>query len=144
MLPESRRLAGILLVVLPTVIYGGVSILSLMMNDPAYMANPLRQDLWRAGHAHAAVLILLSLVVLPYVEEANLPRALKAIARHTTPAAAILLPLAFFLSVLSPTATEPNHMIYLAYVGAVVLVLGLVILGVGLLRRPLGKVGSLG
>ncbi len=30
MSPESRRLAGILLVVLPTVVYGGVNILSLL------------------------------------------------------------------------------------------------------------------
>jgi len=54
--PESRRLAGILLVLLPTVVYGGVSILSLLINDPQYMQNPLRQNLWRAGHAHAGVL----------------------------------------------------------------------------------------
>jgi hypothetical protein len=47
---ESRRLAGILLIVLPTVMYGGVSILSLLIGDPKYMENPLRQDLWRAGH----------------------------------------------------------------------------------------------
>jgi hypothetical protein len=67
-----------------------------------------------------------------------------SIARHTTPAAAIFLPLAFFFSVLSPTATEPNRMIYLACVGAVVLVHGLVILGVGLLRRPVGKSGNTG
>ena len=51
------------------------------------------------------------------------------------PAAAILLPLAFFLSVLSPEATEPNAMIYLAYVGAVSLAVGLLTLGVGLVRR---------
>jgi hypothetical protein len=49
---ESRRLAGILLIVLPTVMFGGLSILSLLIGDPIYMKNPLRQDLWRAGHAH--------------------------------------------------------------------------------------------
>jgi hypothetical protein len=136
MSPENRRLAGILLIVLPTIVYGGVSILSLTVSDPTYMTNPLRQDLWRAGHAHAAVLVILSLVVLPYVEEANLPHTMKVIARYTTPASAILLPAAFFLSVVSPTATEPNGMINLAYAGPVVLVVGLVILGVGLLRRP--------
>lgn len=41
---ESRLLAGILLIVLPTVMYGGVSILSLLIGEPAYMANKLRQD----------------------------------------------------------------------------------------------------
>lgn len=41
---ESRLLAGILLIVPPTVMYGGVSILSLLIGEPAYMANKLRQD----------------------------------------------------------------------------------------------------
>ena len=65
MAPETRRLAGFLLVVYPTVVFGGVSLLRLLVDDPAYADNQLRQDLWRAGHAHAAVLLLLSLVVLP-------------------------------------------------------------------------------
>ena len=64
MSPESRHLAGILLLVIPTIIYGGVSILRLLINDPRYQNNPLRQSLWRAGHAHAAVLLVLSLLVL--------------------------------------------------------------------------------
>ena len=132
---ESRRLAGILLVVFPTVIYGGVTLLRLLIDSQSgYTQNPLRQDLWRAGHAHAGVLLILSLVVLRYVDQAVLPDRLKGFVRHAIPAAAILLPLAFFLSVLSPTATRPNALIYLAFIGAVVLAAGLVTLGIGLLR----------
>jgi hypothetical protein len=56
------------------------------------------------------------------------------VVRRAVPAAAILLPAAFFLSVLRPDATEPNGFIYLAYPGAVLLIVGLVLLGVGLLR----------
>jgi hypothetical protein len=70
--PESRKMAGTLLVVLPTVMIGGVTLLTLLIADPAYVANPLRQDLWRAGHAHAGVLLVLSLVALRYVDEPNL------------------------------------------------------------------------
>jgi hypothetical protein len=134
MSPQSRRMAGLLLILLPAVIYGGVSILTMLIGDPAYSQNELRQDLWRAGHAHAGVLLVLSLVTLRYVDEANLPEGLKTLVRHSIPAAAILLPVAFFLSVLSPEATEPNAFIYLAYVGAISLVVGLLILGVGLIR----------
>ena len=133
---ESRLTAGILLILLPAVVYGGTSILSLLIGDPGYAQNPLRQDLWRAGHAHAGVLLVLSLVTLRYVDEANLPRWLKSFARHSIPAAAVLLPAAFFLSVLSPDATEPNAMIYLAFVGAVSLATGVLVLGIGLIRRP--------
>jgi hypothetical protein len=137
MRPESRRLAGILLILFPSVIFGGVSLLRLLIDaQSGYIQNPLRQDLWRAGHAHAGVLLILSLVVLRYVDEAELPDGLKTFVRYATPAAAVLLPLAYFLSVLPPTATEPNGLVYLAFVGAVVLAIGLVILGVGLLRKP--------
>ena len=90
MSPESRRLAGVLLVILPTVMIGGISILTLLINDPAYMRNPLRQDLWRAGHAHAGVLLVLSLVALWYVDETELAAGSKWLVRLTIPSAAIL------------------------------------------------------
>lgn len=133
---ESRRMAGILLIIFPTVIYGGVTLLSLLVDkESGYMQNPLRQDLWRAGHAHAGVLLVLSLIALRYVDEATLSARLKWFVRSAIPSAAIFLPAAFFFSVLSPTATEPNGFIYLAFVGAVVLASGLITLGVGLLRK---------
>jgi uncharacterized membrane protein len=132
--PQSRLVAGILLIVLPTVEIGGASILSMLIGDPAYGQNDLRQDLWRAGHAHAGVWLVLSLVALRYVDEATLSEGMKWLVRLAFPAAAILMPLAFFLSILSPEATEPNAMINLAYVGGVVLAVGLLVLGVGLIR----------
>lgn len=136
MAPASRRLAGILLILLPTVMYGGVALLSMLIGDPAYMANPLRQDLWRAGHAHAGVLLVLSLVALRYVDEAVLSPAWRWVARSFIPIAAILMPAGFFLSVASPTAQTPNGLIYFTFAGALVLAIGVLTLGVGLLRRP--------
>jgi hypothetical protein len=133
---ESRLLAGILLIILPSVMIGGVSILSLLIGDPAYMQNPLRQDLWRAGHAHAGVWLILALVALRYVDEANLSNVMKWVVRGSIPIAAILVPAAFFLSVLLPDSRVPNRLVYLAYVGAVLLAVGVLALGVGLVRRP--------
>lgn len=133
---ESRVTAGVLLILFPAVVYGGVGILTLLVGSQEYADNALRQDLWRAGHAHAGVLLILSLVTLRYVDEANLPKALKTLARHAVPASAVLLPAAFFLSVLSPGATEPNALINLAYIGAGLLGVGLLVLGVGLVRSP--------
>ncbi len=128
----SRRLAANLLIVFPTAVFGGVSLLTMLIDDGSgYAENELRQDLWRAGHAHAAVLLVLSLVVLRYVDEAALSPGWKSAARHLVPLAAILLPVAFFLSVLDPDATEPNALIYLAYVGTISLGVGLFVLGVG-------------
>ena len=138
---ESRRIAGLLLVILPSAMIGGVSLLSLLVWDADYSANELRQDLWRAGHAHAGVLLLLSLVILRYVDEANLSRGAKSFARLAAPTAAILMPAAFFLSVLSPEAEQPNALIYLAYIGATVLATGVIVLGIGLLRRRGEEIG---
>ena len=132
---ESRMLAGILLVVLPTVMFGGLSLLSfLTRNSPGYTDNPLRHDLFRAGHAHAGVYLVLSLVMLRYVDEAVLSPFWKWIARTGAPIAAILIPAAFFLSVVSPTATEPNALMNLAYIGALFLAAAVLSLGIGLLR----------
>lgn len=131
---ESKMMAGLLLIILPTVMFGGVSILTLLINDPTYSANPLRQDLWRAGHAHAGVFLLFSLIALRYVDETKLSNGLQWFARAAIPTAAVLIPAAFFLSVLSPAATKPNALINLAYVGALVLASGVLTLGIGLIR----------
>jgi hypothetical protein len=131
---ESRFMAGLLLVILPTVMLGGVSILTLLIGTPEYMANKLRQDLWRAGHAHAGVFLILALIALRYVDEAALSDGAKRFVRSGIPSAAIILPVAFFFSVLTPDATKPNAMINLAYVGAVVLALAVLTLGIGLIR----------
>jgi len=134
MSPQSRLVAGIVLVIVPTVEIGGASILSLLIADPAYAQNDLRQDLWRAGHAHAGVWLVLSLVALRYVDEATLSERMRWVVRVTFPAAAVLMALGFFLSVLPEDAREPNAMIYLTYVAGVVLAVGLLTLAVGLIR----------
>src|SRR3712207_4961456 len=136
----SRRVAGLLLVIFPTAVFGGISLLSLLIDrNSGYQDNPLRQDLWRAGHAHAGVLLILSLLVLRYVDEAALSDRWKWVVRLAAPAAAILLPLAFFLSVLPEDAEEPNALVFLAFGGAVSLIVGLLTLGIGLLRRDRGR-----
>lgn len=127
-------LAGILLITFPTVMVGGVSLLALLAFTEDYAANPLRQDLWRAGHAHAGVFLVLALVVLRYVDEANLTSGWKWLVRLAAPIGAILLPVAFFLPVLAPEATEPNGLIHLAYPGAAWLGPGLLVLGIGTVR----------
>lgn len=136
MTDDSKKLAGILLIILPTVAYGGVTLLTMLINpDSGYTDNELRQDLWRAGHAHAGVLLILSLVILRYVDQANLSEGVKRFVRTGVPTTAILIPAAFFLSVLDPESTEPNKLIYLAYVGFALLSVTLITLGIGLVKK---------
>lgn len=135
MAPESRRLAGIILILVPAVAFGGASLLSMILGQaPGYLDNAMRQDLWRAGHAHAGVLLILALVLLRYVDETNLAGLALWLARLGVPVAAILMPIGFFLSVLTPDATAPNPLIYLVFAGGMFLIGGVLTLGVGLLR----------
>jgi hypothetical protein len=135
MTKETRRLAGVLLITIPTVMFGGSTLLTnLVRRMPGYVDNPLRHDLWRAGHAHAGVYLVLSLVMLRYVDEAALSDGWKWVARLGAPAAAILIPAAFFLSVASPSAAEPNALLALVWPGAASLALSVVVLGIGLVR----------
>ena len=94
---ESRMLAGIVLVTVPTAMFGGMTLLAhLVQRLPGYLDNPLRQNLWRAGHAHAGVYIVLSLVMLRYVDEATLSPTWKWVARRPRgghPDTRLILPL---------------------------------------------------
>jgi Ni,Fe-hydrogenase I cytochrome b subunit len=132
---EARTMAGIILITVPTIQYGGYFLLtSLRDRTSHYMDNALRQNFFRAGHAHAGVIVLLSLICQVLADAATLPAALLWLTRIGVPAAAILMPLGFFLSMPSPSATEPNGFVRLIYVGAVVLAVSVVTLGIGLLR----------
>ena len=132
--PETLRSAGLLLVILPTVAFGGVSILYLTFGrDSDYMKNRVRSRLWTAGHAHAGVFLILSLVALQYVDQTTLSGDMKTVVRNLIPSAAILVPAAFFLSTVAPNVEKPNALINLAYVGFITLTIGLLILGYGLL-----------
>jgi hypothetical protein len=136
---ESRRLAGIILILVPAVAAGGASLLTMILGKvPGYLDNPLRQDLWRAGHAHAGVLLILALVLLRYVDETQLSGRWLSLARTGVPIAAILMPAGFFLSVLDPAAAEPNALIALVAIGGLFLVGAVLTLGIGLLRSPGG------
>ncbi|MEU4512731.1 hypothetical protein AB0G05_24840 [Nonomuraea wenchangensis] len=127
-------MAGVLLITVPTIVFGGVSLLTfLMRNVPGYRDNPVRRGLWRAGHAHAGVLVLFALVAMLYVDQTALLEGVRTLIRVLIVAAPILMPLGFFLSVARPGDTRPNKLIWLAVAGGVGLAAGTLTLGIGLL-----------
>src|SRR5690625_295197 len=132
---DTKIMAGWLIVILPTVVYGGFSILNMVINqDVGIVENDLRKNFFRAGHAHAGVLLILSLIAYLYVDKAELSTLFRSIVKSFIPLSAIFVSGAFFFSMISKTATEPNGWIYLSYVGIFFLVVGLIILGIGLIR----------
>ena len=132
---EARLMSGIILITVPTIQYGGYFLLTSLMNKGSgYMENPLRQNFFRAGHAHAGVIVILSLVCQMLADAAVLPDPLLWALRIGVPLSAILISSGFFFSVLPPTATQAGGAVSLIYAGAVVLALGVLTLGIGLLR----------
>ena len=130
---ESLRVAGILLVTVPTIEFGGMTLLRFIKSRaPGYMDNPVRQSLFRAGHAHAGVLVMLALVGLLYVDQAGLGSGAARLVRLGLVLPPILMPLGFFLSVASPRAERPNGLIHLVPAGAVSLAAATVTLGLAL------------
>ncbi len=107
-----------------------------MNKGSGYMENPLRQNFFRAGHAHAGVIVILSLVCQILADGAVLPDLLLWFVRIGVPLSAILISSGFFFSVLSPPATQASRAVALIYAGAVILALTVVTLGIGLLRHP--------
>jgi len=132
---EAKTMAGIILLTIPTIQYGGYFLLT-SLKDPNshYMDNALRQNFFRAGHAHAGVFVILALVCQILADNAALSPSWLWLARIGVPLAAVLIPSGFFLSMSSPSATQPNGFFSLFYVGIAALASSVLTLGIGLLR----------
>ena len=87
----------------------------------------------RAGHAHAGVLLVLSLTALLYADTASLSGLWNWFARTGVPLAAILMPAGFSSPRWARWRTRPNRLVDLIFAGAIMLALGLASLGIGLL-----------
>jgi hypothetical protein len=132
---EARLLSGIILIKAPTIQYGGYFLLTSLMNKASgYMENALRENFFRAGHAHACVIVILSLVCQILADSAALPSPLVWFVRVGVPLSAILISAGFFFSILPPAATEAGGAVGLSYAGAVILAISVIALGIGLIR----------
>jgi hypothetical protein len=127
----SRTTAGILLLAIVTIESGGWYMLQLVRGR--LPATPFQLAFSRAGHAHAGVLVTLSLVCQLFVDNAGLSGFPEIVARDGVAAAAILMPAGFFFSSIGRDIRRPNRFILLIYLGALCLAAGVIALGVGLL-----------
>lgn len=65
-------------VALPTVMYGGYALLSLLNKREGL--TPFRRTWFRAGHAHAGVLLLMFLLFIEFLARTHLPSSTKHMA----------------------------------------------------------------
>jgi hypothetical protein len=130
---DARLISGISLLFVPTVVYGGLTVLGVLSGGdygaPAPQElTPLQTALYRAGHAHAGVLLVLSLVLQIALDDARLGSGARWTARITAPLAAMLVSGGFFGLAHVPVLR------WLLYLGALCVVVASVITGVGLVR----------
>lgn len=131
---ETKLVCAIMLLAIPTIMYGGITLLGVVTSGLAGAApgglslDETQRALWRAGHAHAGVWIILSLLLQIFIDSAKLPKSAMWIARLSAPAAAVTVSAGFF-----GLAFMPGFR-WLLYAGAGLLLVSLIITGVGLLR----------
>lgn len=121
---------GILLLVVITIAYGGTFLLKVTRGGVP--ANDLQRTFYRAGHAHAGVLVILGLVVRLCLQHPAVP-AWSTFLGDFVLWAAILMSAGFFLSVIGRDPKAPNRWIALLWVGALSLAIGLAGAGAGLI-----------
>jgi hypothetical protein len=132
---EAKLVSGVSLLAVPTVMFGGWTLLGLLTqgtagSDPGGLTlDETQRALWRAGHAHAGVWLILSLVIQVLLDSARLSSALKWLARISAPVAAVAMSGGFF-----GLAFLPGFR-WLLYLGVLSMVVAVALSGVGLLRN---------
>ncbi len=137
---EGKKICGYILLSVPTIIYGGYFLLTVLTGQQMDLQLTYFQiSMFRAGHAHAGVLVILALLLQLFADHATLSNTWKWIARLSFPISAITISLGFFASAIGRQITEPTRLIFILYFGIVILIFGLVILGIGLIRKKKGS-----
>jgi hypothetical protein len=130
--PESRYIAGAVLLTIVGIEVGGWFMVRVVGGHVPM--TDFQKSFARAGHAHAGVLVTLGLVTLVLADAAALDGVLGWLARVGTPTAAALISAGFFFSSMGRgEVTRPNKFIWLVWLGALSLAVGVVTLGLGLL-----------
>ncbi|MGW4479043.1 hypothetical protein [Rhodococcus triatomae] len=126
--PVLALVTGITLLTVVGIAFGGTFMLRVVSGGRP--ANPLQKTMFRAGHAHAGVLVTLGLVVALLTQAAGVGAAWSITGSVLVLSAAIFVPAGFFLSVLGADPAEPNAWIRSVWIGFGVLVIGLVVSGI--------------
>lgn len=130
---EARIMIGILIITIPAVEFGGYFLLSQLGQKSSVIRSDLQGSYYRAMHAHAGVLVILAIIAQLMVDVVSFPTPLAWAVRVGVAAAPILIPVGFALSALTVDSANPKRPRVLIYLGAIILAISLVVLGLGLL-----------
>jgi hypothetical protein len=99
--------SGAVLLSVVAIAYGGTFLLR--VTTGRVPTNDLQRSFFRAGHAHAGVLVILGLLVRLLLDEPNVPAWSSGLADGVL-LSAILMPAGFFLSVTGRDPKEPERL----------------------------------
>lgn len=131
----SKLMCGIIILTIPTIAYGGYFLLTILAGHDKTPFTDFQKAMFRAGHAHAGVLVLLSLIAQLLLDNIRMSYGLELTTRIGFPLAAVLLSTGFFVSAIGQQITRPNRFIAILYAGVIVLVASLITLGVTLINN---------
>ena len=129
----TKLIAGLLLIAVTTIEYGGTFLLGILSGDYAGFTE-FQRSMFRAGHAHAGVLTILALVVLLFTDQAGLSAPIGWAVRIGFAAAPVLVGAGFFGAAIANGRSQPGGLIALLWIGVFVLGGCLIVLGIGLIR----------
>jgi hypothetical protein len=131
------RYAGVLLLILVTVMFGGASLLRILIDGD--VLDDWQIDQFRAGHAHAGVLLILGLVYTILLERTRWSLMQRRTALVVLVSGGVLQSGGFFLHMLvgEPEAFSAGTAMTLT--GAVLLASAVIALGVSLIRHGGGE-----
>ena len=131
----TKLMCGITLLTVPSIQYGGYFLLQVLSGKFDKMQlTDFQKSMFRAGHAHAGVLVILSLVAQLLTDYAGLSLLSEWVVRIGFPLAAILVSGGFFAAAGGKAVAAPTKWISILYFGVLVLAVSLIILGIGLIR----------
>lgn len=129
----AKLMSGIIILTVPTIAYGGYFLLTILAGYDKTALTDFQKAMFRAGHAHAGVLVLLSLIAQVLLDNVQLNAGMVLALRIAFPLAAILVSGGFFASAIGQGLTQPNGFITILYVGALLLVASLIVTGIALI-----------
>jgi len=131
----SKIFCGITLLSVPGIIYGGYFLLTVLSGQYNSALTEFQKSMFRAGHAHAGVLVILSLIAQILIDFSALSKRLKLITRIAFPLGAICISGGFFAGAIGSNITAPTDLIFILYIGIIILLFGLISVGVALIKK---------
>jgi hypothetical protein len=119
-------------IALPTVMFGGYSLLRLLNRGD--ILTPFQVTWFRAGHAHAGVLLVMSLLYYTFLDQTRLSASIKSVACGGLLVGILAQSGGFFLHMLVGRPNQASIGTTVTTIGAVLLAGAVVVLVYGLVK----------